>query len=175
MMVINEMSFPNIEPEKLFEFMHNLETRMKYDIHRVQQPKLLAKGEDWQAIYYISAKPNVPMVAQREMLVKNYTVRNFQKEGQHLSVNCTVSHPDHPKKTGMFDYVRMSMHIEGSLVKPNPNGKGSIVQEYRHMDLEGSFPSFTVPTLASKFTSGYQKEWSRQLGLYLAGELDHLL
>ena len=50
----------------------------------------------------------------------------------------SVEHPDAPRGTGYFDYVRLTCHIGASIIEKNPNGTGSVMTDISDVDTGGS-------------------------------------
>jgi hypothetical protein len=79
MRIKQECVFPNIEPEKLFEILSNIEIRLKWD-ERWEKGEILEQDGDVTVFWGQSPKPPIPMVSAREMVTKGQRFENW-KEG----------------------------------------------------------------------------------------------
>ena len=54
------------------------------------------EGKTCGTIYMVSPKPPVPIVAQREMVVKIFMMENGLGAGKHVTFAGSVDHPSKP-------------------------------------------------------------------------------
>ena len=89
-------------------------------------------------------KPPVPVVAQREILVKAFTIPNGFGEGKHVNIAGSIEHEKKPIGGGFFDYVRGQLHLMSIVVDKNPDGNGTRCIEIRNIDMMGSIPAMAA-------------------------------
>ena len=47
-------------------------------------------------------KPPIPIVSQREIIVKYFTIKNALQDGEHIICGTSCEHADYPIEDGMF-------------------------------------------------------------------------
>lgn len=92
------------------------------------------------AQYFVVAKSNLPLVTQRDCLVKVQKRRNYPKEGEFTYA--FVHHKDDKFPEDNNDIIRTKTHLNGYHFKPAPDGKGSIVEWFQNIDVHGSIPTW---------------------------------
>ena len=144
-----ETTFPLWDVQTLWGLTGDVEERFKWD-SRAQEPVVLERfPEDNCKIINIKfPKPPVPVVGQREIVTKLFTIENFE-EGVHMNLGCSVEHPEKPVGEGYFDYVRAIGYTAALRVSAAASGKGVTLTEIRHIDLNGQFPQMVIDTIAS--------------------------
>ena len=134
-----EMTFPHIDHETFFELMTNFDERQKWD-SRWEKLEVLERDDAQKCgvVYMISPKPPIPVVTQREIILKTFTIPNGLGDGKHIQIAKSVEHASKPQGEGYFDYVRGNLHLMALIVEKNPNGPGTRAVELRNIDLCGS-------------------------------------
>ena len=106
-----------------------------------------------------SPKPPIPFVAQREIVMKYFVLEDCDVS-KHMTLSVSVDHPLKPQTSGMFAYVRGLCYLGSQTVEPNPDGKGTLVREIRHIDLNGLFPEWLVSQITNWVPLGNYKAWN---------------
>ena len=133
--------FPGIEVDNMVDLISNLENRIKWD-DRWVGGSILERTDDSAVMYAKTPKPPIPLVSERELLLKFFKVKDWQ-EGKTLCICKSVEHPSKPIATGMFATVRADVKIQAVVIEAGPNG-GSQMTEIRHMAMGGSIPGVAI-------------------------------
>lgn len=127
----------------------DFETRAKWDDRMVDFERLEHFVEDNCSIITMRfPKPPIPVVAQREVVIKGFRCENYFGENDHLTLGTSVDHPARPIGEGYFDYVRALGHIGAFRVCANPDGPGVLLAEVRHVDVQGAMPELVINQVA---------------------------
>ena len=129
-----ENTYPNIEPEEFYNWVKNSKERLNWDPRWVNASILSTDG-DTEILSMMTTKPPIPMVSAREFVVK--TAYLGQTGDGYLIVGSSTTHAAKPETK---DNVRGHFYLISQLIKPNPNGKGTLQIEVRDVDWCGSLP-----------------------------------
>ena len=163
-----ENTFENISSEALWAILIDHNSRVQHD-DRWVTPKLLTdNGENGCQITIHTPKPPIPIVAQRELVAEFIYKKNHFGEGKHLICGKSFEHPDVPIKTGMMDYVRGTINCWAQVIEKNPNGEGSLLTEFRNLEMNGSVPTIAVAKMADKVGEMNYGLWET----FIQGHLD---
>ena len=91
-----ENTFPQIEPDAMFELMGNIQVRMQWD-ERWIKPKILQQNADGSVIMHVNTpKPPIPLVSQRDLVLEMYSLKDVKAQDIHMVIAGSVEHADMP-------------------------------------------------------------------------------
>ena len=91
-----DLTFPLWDVDTLWNLVKDIEERLKWDKRAVDPMVLERFPEDRCKIFTLKTpKPPIPLVAQREAVLKQFSIENW-KDGKHLNVVTSVEHPERP-------------------------------------------------------------------------------
>ena len=133
--------FPNVPPDVAYEIFADLRIRKKWD-HRLAQYHLLEVTNDYQVHYNKLMKIPIPFLNQRDRVVKQHLHKYFPKNGTHISVHRSCTHPDFPEN---YDgCIRTDTQMVGYLFDPMPEINGTKMHWIYIDNLKGSIPGELV-------------------------------
>ena len=144
------LQFPLWDVKTLWDLTKDIDERLKWD-DRAIEPEVLESSEtdNYKIFTMKTPKPPVPLVAQREIVAKMFRIDNYKNQDENILVGCSVDHPARPVGEGYWDYVRGIAYMTGIRIQAAPDGKGVIMTECRHMDVQGQFPEVVVGQIAN--------------------------
>ena len=77
--------FPNVSPDTAFEVLADIRMRRKWD-HRIEKATIIERNDQFVTQYNRLMKVNIPFLAQRSQLIKQYLHKNYPTHGTHFSV-----------------------------------------------------------------------------------------
>ena len=163
--------YPNIEPDVLFEFISNLESRIVWDHERWTKGKIVEKKANSTIVNWTTPKPPIPLVNSRDMLVEFFSCPNGAGEGRHVAVGKSVDHPDCKPPSGWGSNERANVIIFGTVIEKNPNGPGSKMSSVRLVDMGGKFPAVAITKGSENAPLKEFEKWSALIDQRLAGKI----
>jgi len=137
-------SFPDLEPEVLYDIFHDHEYRAVWDQNMIEG-KVLYQLDPRNEIGYYAAKCPPPIASRDFLNQRSWRARS--EAGEWIIMNHSVEHPDHPEKKG---FVRANSILTGYLVLRRPEG-GSKFTYYSQSDMKGWIPSWVINSTMSTF------------------------
>eukprot|EP01101_Sappina_pedata_P002194 TRINITY_DN1244_c0_g1_i1.p1 TRINITY_DN1244_c0_g1~~TRINITY_DN1244_c0_g1_i1.p1 ORF type:complete len:255 (-),score=105.90 TRINITY_DN1244_c0_g1_i1:156-827(-) len=135
---------PNIQPEILYDILHDHEYRTVWDENMISGV-VIEQLDDRNEIGYYSAKSPVA-VSNRDFLNQRMWRQNTEK-GEWIIWNHAVEHPDWPEKKG---FVRATSICSGYLITRRAEG-GSRFVYYTQCNLNGWIPGFVINSATTTF------------------------
>ena len=142
------MIIPHLEPEQLFAVLGDVEQRVKTDPRWVS-PRILEKKGESSVLTFETAKPPIPMVSAREVVVECFSRENGFGPGQHAFIQVNTEHAEAPIKNGLGAKVRANCIVAGNKFEKNPTGKGTLVTELRVMQTGGNMPAVMIGKMST--------------------------
>ena len=163
------MHLPMITPDNFFELASNWDKRKEWDNIHYVDPEIIEKTRngsyDTCLLYHKSKKAPVPFnlfVAQRDILVKYFSVKNAFKRGQHIIAGVNATDDRKPIDTGYFADVRAGVNVHGFIIEPNTDWEratGTKIVEIRSMNINGSIPGELISKVADEIPYETIKIW----------------
>jgi len=136
-------SFPTLDPEILYDILHDHEYRAVWDENMIQGI-VIQQLDDRNEIGYYSAKAPLG-VSSRDFLNQRMWRRN--KEGEWIIMNHAIEHPDWPEKKG---FVRATSICSGYLILKRPEGGCNFIY-YTQSNPNGWIPGFVINSIMTTF------------------------
>lgn len=137
--------FNDIEPEVLYDVLHDHEYRAVWDPNMIEG-KVIVQLDPTNEIGYYSAKS--PMGVSNRDFLNQRSWRARPAAGEWLIINHSVQHPDCPEKKG---FVRAISILTGYYLKKLEGKQGTQLIYATQSDLRGWIPSMVANFVTKNF------------------------
>ncbi|KAK3917658.1 START domain-containing protein 10 [Frankliniella fusca] len=140
-MVKVNAAFPNVDPDVLYDVLHDPEYRKVWDTHMIEQHDIGSLNPNNDLGYYAMTCPSP--VSKRDFVLQ----RSWLDTGQEkYIINHSVFHKGFPPRK---DFIRAKSYITGFLVRPSKT-HGCYLDYVSQSDPCGKLPSVLVNKLTQK-------------------------
>ena len=134
-----------IHPEVAYKCLANSAIRKSWDL-KMTDLRTLGREGNTETKYYV-VKSNIPLVGDRDVVVKEEQVENYPGDGIYCLAFTSCEHPEMPVRP---NYTRASNHFTGYKFSPAPEINGAWMEWIQNLDVNGEIPAFVFRMAGEK-------------------------